>query len=99
MTFPPVMVTTNQRTPTRSPHVSWSQFGDGLVLYNTMSKEYYVVEGAAALMWRLADGNTSPEAIARALTGEFVIAQEDALTDVGDTLEGLSEFGLLEWVS
>lgn len=90
------MASRNQKCPTRSSHVSWSQLGDGVVVYNPVSKHYYILEGAAARMWQLADGSTMEERIGEALVAEFEIAKEEALKDVRETLEGLAEFGLLK---
>ena len=89
------MAVSTDSKPIRASLVNWDFFGDDIVIYHPMSKQYYVLNGGAVRMWQLADGKNTTKRIAEVLTSEYDISTDEALSDVADTLEGLSEFGLV----
>lgn len=72
-----------------------SRFGDDLVLFQAMSKQYFVLNGVAARIWELCDGGRTLSQIATAISAEFA-APKSLGEDVRTTVAGLEAFGLIE---
>jgi len=88
------MATKRARRPKRGEHVTSGSFGDDVVVFQRVSKQYFVLDGAARRIWEAADGKTTSEAIVRAVGGRN--ASREAAAAVEETIDGLAELGILE---
>jgi hypothetical protein len=81
--------------PKRDEQVDWAPFGEDVVLFQKISKQYFVLNTVARRVWELCDGRTSVASIGQVLEGEFSIAEDRAATATPEIVEGLTELGLL----
>ena len=84
--------------PVRNSMVSWDQFGAETVLFQNMSKQYFTLNTTMSRIWRLCDGSRDVSALARQLHKEWPGALELDAERLGETLRGLSELGLIDFV-
>lgn len=85
-----------EKNPQRHPNTAFRSIGDegGLVVLPGKS-EVKVLNPVAIKVFELLDGKHSIEEIARAVTGEFDIDQDQAATDIRDFVESLRQNGML----
>lgn len=83
--------------PKTNPDVLFTELNDGTgVLLHLQTKFYFTLNATGVLVWKsLAEGNTSEEAIAAALSHAFRVDAETAARDVSTMLTELSENELL----
>lgn len=58
-------------------------------------KSFKILNEVGGRIWSLLDGTRTPEDIARVLTSEYDVTEEQALADVLEFLEELDDAGLL----
>jgi hypothetical protein len=80
----------------RSADVTWEYFGSDIVAFQRVSKQYFTLNTAAARIFELCDGTTDVSAIVQRLVKELNGAYDVVLADVQETIQGMSELGLLE---
>lgn len=68
---------------------------DESVLLSLETQEYYSLNETGSRIWELLCSGHDPEAIARAITEEWEITREEALSHVQSFLQELSEKGLV----
>lgn len=72
--------------------VDWGIFGDDVVIFHPLSKQYFVLGGLAKAIWTLADGSHTAEALSDELSRDRALSSEA----IRETITGLAEFGLFE---
>jgi hypothetical protein len=87
---------TSQEYPRRHPDTAFRPVGDegGLVVLSEKS-EVKVLNPVAIKVFGLLDGEHSPERIAKLVSDEFDVSEEQALQDVNSFLEELKSHGML----
>ena len=82
--------------PKRSERTNWSIFGDDIVVFQQLSKQYIVLNSTARRIFELADGRSSTRSIVEHLRQEFDAVPDNIEAYVTQTVEGLCELGVLE---
>ncbi|MEL6659380.1 MAG: PqqD family protein [Bacteroidota bacterium] len=78
--------------------VNTGQFGDQLILYHAMSKQYYVLTAVGAQAWQLLDGKRSIADIGKILVKHYTVEIDKVQSDLSELFQGLSDFGLVQVV-
>src|SRR5262245_48408355 len=81
--------------PKARADISTYPLDNDLVLYDTMSREGFILNSTAAKVWQLADGSRTPAAMARAMAKDYGVEYKSALGDVRELLTALDGAGLL----
>jgi hypothetical protein len=81
--------------PRRGESVTWGYFGDEIVAFHEVSKQYFVLSAVAARIFELSTGDTPMGSLAERLAVEFEAPLDAVAADVQSTVAGLEEFGLL----
>ena len=81
--------------PTRSEHVTWEHFGQDIIAFHPISKQYFIFNTVAARIWELCNGQLSIRMITSTVRNEFNSSAPQVDTDVIETIEGFVELGLL----
>jgi len=75
--------------------VLFTSMGEDAVLLHAQRGDYYSLNKVGARLWVLADGCKTIEELARLITGEFDISQEQAEGDIIELAEQLAKEGLV----
>lgn len=76
---------------------SEEMIGKQLFLYeNSNGDEIHCLNGGAAIIWLLCDGNRDLHEIAREISEEFSLPQDEALAQVNDAVAQFQSLNLLE---
>jgi len=79
-----------------SENVTWKNLGNSVVLLNLVDSSYYLLNETASLAFRaVLDGKTSQQ-IAESFAEEYDCSADQAAADVAETLEYLTNQGLLK---
>jgi hypothetical protein len=70
--------------PVRNPHLAWRQIEGEIVIISPEDSQVHELNETAAFVWMHADGTSSVEEIADALTTEFEVAREAARADISE---------------
>lgn len=81
--------------PTHDASVEWGSFGQQIVLFHPISKQYFILNSMARRIWELCDGATTVERIATRIAAEQHGPARGLDTDVRETISGLCELGVL----
>jgi hypothetical protein len=81
--------------PVRNPHLAWRQIEGEIVIISPEDSQVHELNETAAFVWMHADGASSVEEIADALTTEFDVAREAARADISELVGQLAEKRLL----
>ena len=81
-----------------SENVTWKNLGSSVVLLNLTDSAYYVLNETASLAFRgVLDGQTTEE-IAAKFSGEYDCSPEEAMADVAEIMQFLTQERLLKAV-
>jgi Coenzyme PQQ synthesis protein D (PqqD) len=80
---------------TRSRGVSMTRTGDEAVLVNETSGQVHVVNGTAARIWELCEGDPTVGDLLGAMTREYQVGDDDLRSDVESLLRTFSGLQLL----
>jgi hypothetical protein len=80
----------------RSDLVNVGNFEGDLVVYHTMSKNYFVITHTGSFIWDNLNGKNSILEIAKLMTQTWDINVERGIKECMGFLEGLFDFGLVE---
>jgi uncharacterized protein YaiI (UPF0178 family) len=75
--------------------VIWRRIGDDIVIIKDDGLSTHILNKTAALIWELCDGKHSSDEIAANLCERYDVSLEEARTDTGEIIEGLTKAGLL----
>ncbi len=81
--------------PRQVASITEYELDDDVVLYDARNDSAHVLNGTAAFVWSLCDGDHTPEQIADELGGVFKLSPGKVLPDVQATLKQFSEAGLV----
>lgn len=82
-------------SPQVGENVTWKNLGSSTVLLNLVDSSYYVLNETASRAFRaVLDGKTTQQ-IAASFAEEYDCSSAQAATDVAETLEYLTQEGLL----
>jgi hypothetical protein len=76
--------------PVRNPHLAWRQIEGEIVIISPEDSQVHELNETAAFVWMHADGTSSVEEIADALTTEFEVAREAARADISELVGQLA---------
>jgi hypothetical protein len=83
--------------PSRHANAVYREVGeDGGLVVLPGKAEVKVLNPVGALVFHLLDGSRTVQEIARAVTEEFEVAEEQAVEDVQSFVQQLAEHGMLE---
>lgn len=86
---------TKWEKPIRNPQVMWKQLGTEIVTLDHKSHQYHILNATAALIFELATGENSLEAIANEIAENFEVDITKALDNTCKTVIGMRKLGLL----
>jgi 2C-methyl-D-erythritol 2,4-cyclodiphosphate synthase len=89
------MVNNQNTNPTRNPETLWKRFGTEIVTLNRETRQYHVLNAAAAIIFQSATGDNTIEDIAEIISEVFGIDIGQALSDARETVEGMEKLGLI----
>lgn len=81
--------------PTRNTETIWKRFDSEIVTLNRQTRQYHVLNATAAMIFELATGENSMEAIAGKIADTFKIDIDQALADTRETVVGMEKLGLI----
>ncbi|MDA1258731.1 MAG: PqqD family protein [Chloroflexi bacterium] len=73
------------------------ELDDDLVIYNPRTDETHILNGTAAIVWWLTDGNRSVAEIGLELAKVHGLDPADVASDVGEVLHGFTSARLATW--
>ncbi len=86
----------NPELPRRRDDLKEQRIGEDLMIYDPRAGAVHVLNGSAALVYRLCDGNHDLDSIERHLRGGFQVAEDrDLRSDVLDIITSLRKKLLL----
>jgi hypothetical protein len=83
--------------PKQHSSVSEYEVDDDLVLYDPRNDNAHILNGTAAVVWWLCDGEHTPEQIASELAGLYELNPATVMTDVQTALASLEKARLVTW--
>ena len=86
---------TQTAKPKRNIETMWKRLGSEIVTLNRKTHQYHVLNETCAMIFELATGENSVEAIARRVADAFEIDISQALKDTQETVAGMEKLGLL----
>jgi len=85
-----------QRYVARSPAIAARALGDEMMVMSAADSTLFTLNQVAMVIWEAADGATPLEAIVRdKVCAQFEVAEDEALKDAEELVEGLAAHGLL----
>jgi len=94
-----VSVDQGEITIKRREHVLLSRTGGEALLVDQSSGKVHVVNGTAARLWELCDGNPTTTQVVESLAAAYELEQDDVREDVDAMLTTFRELGLLEFTT
>jgi PqqD family protein of HPr-rel-A system len=85
-----------QLRPAPHPSVATALLPPEAVLYDERHGEVHLLNGPAAVIWQLLDGQQTAEQLAIELSDVFSVPLETMQRDVADAIGGFQRLGLLE---
>jgi hypothetical protein len=82
--------------PRRDDHVTSSAFGEEIIVYHHLSKQYFMLSSMAAVIWRSCTGKATVAQVVNKVRKAAIDPPERLEADVRETVAGLAEFGLLQ---
>ena len=83
--------------PTRNDRVVWQNVGDEVVIAEREGNIIRILNETAAFIWDLADGTTRMEDIIPRVCDRFEVTSEQAMVDVTEFCQELSQAGLISF--
>lgn len=87
---------TTQPRPLRRADIVLQHVGTDAILIDVRNDQAHVLNGSAARLWELCDGERSVDAVATAFGEPFGMSGDDVVGDVRDGLAELAGLDLLE---
>ena len=91
-------MTQSENRPRRLFNLPWRQLEGRVVLVHPQAGKVHELNPTASFLWERADGKTTISELAQALTQEFQVSREQALTDTTDFVSQLHDQGVVEFV-
>ncbi len=79
----------------KDSEVLFTSMGEDAVLLHVERGDYYSLNRVGARVWVLSDGSKTIADLAKEITGEFDISQEQAEKDIAELAEQLEKEGLV----
>lgn len=79
-----------------SAGIEATDLGDEMLVHDRARGRVLVLNGTARAIWVLCDGSRDDAAVAREIASRYGIGEEEARTDVGETISRLHDLGLVE---
>jgi hypothetical protein len=83
--------------PRQEASISEYEVQDDIVLFEPRGASAHVLNGTAAVVWRLCDGEHGSEDIAATLAGLYGREPSSVLADVRSALAAFRDAGLIQW--
>ncbi len=84
--------------PTQVSSISEYEVDDDVLLYDPRSDDVHVLNGTAAVIWWLCDGDHTPAQIVDELAGMYELLPETVSADVEAALGSFKVAGLVSWI-
>jgi PqqD family protein of HPr-rel-A system len=81
--------------PRQATRITEYEVGDELVLYDPRNDYAHILNGTAAVVWWLCDGEHTEDQIAGELAAAYDLAPSRVIDDVRNTLETFRKAGLV----
>lgn len=78
--------------------IIWRRIGDDIVVLKDDGLSAHVLNKTAAVIWEMCEGEHGTDEIAMQLCERFDVSFEEALTDVRDIIEKLTQVGIMNQV-
>lgn len=76
--------------------IVYRDFGDEIIVLNTVTKSYFYLNGVSAEIWRKVNSRNRPDEVMNYVIEEYGISKEQARQDVDEYLYELVQAGLLK---
>jgi hypothetical protein len=83
---------------THSTNVIWRRIGDEIVVIKDDGLATHVLNKTAAFIWEMCDGEQGIDNITAKLCERYEVSPEEALADVRETIEKLTQIGILNTI-
>jgi PqqD family protein of HPr-rel-A system len=85
------------KIPLKKAKIVLKDIGDEAILYNSETKAIHILNKTSAMIWEYCDGKHSLEMIEKQIRDKFQVSSaQDVKNDIRQTLNQLSELGLIE---
>ena len=83
--------------PIHNPELVWRPLDDELVIVRPSDGQIRVLNGVGSFIWQAVDGKRSTADVAYLVCSEYEVSPEEALADVIEFLDKLSQDELVTW--
>jgi len=85
--------------PKQNPDVQFRSFDEIVVLVNSPQATLHELSRVASRIWELCDGQNSVQDIASNIIQEYDVSEQQALSDIKELLNAMSQSGLVLYES